>query len=72
MPPIRNTNNSEVLWDELAMGLFDVLASGHHFIDPEYKDLKEGNFKKALPGITCLGFTLQAMWTVIRSKVTPD
>ena len=66
-PPIRNKLNCNLLWDLLKMGKIDVLASHHQPIPPQYKCLETGSFKQALPGISCLGSGMQAVWTTLRA-----
>ena len=71
-PPIRNQSNNELLWDLLKMKGIDVISSNHTPIAPMYKFVEEGNFRKAANGINGLGFSLQAVWSRLRSQCTTD
>jgi len=71
-PPIRNQSNNELLWDLLKMKGIDVISSNHTPILPRYKFEEEGNFRKALNGVNGLGFSLQAVWTQLRSQCTTN
>lgn len=68
-PPIRNKLNCNLLWDLLKLGKIDILASHHQPIAPQFKYLELGNFKKAVPGIACMGLALQAVWTRLRAPM---
>jgi len=57
-PPIRNANNKDLLWMNLKEGFINCISSHHNPIPDEYKDLGGKNFKKALPGVNSIGFTL--------------
>jgi len=37
-------------------------------VHPKYKDGVDGNFFKAMNGVTSMGFTLQVMWTMYQQK----
>lgn len=67
LPPIRNKANCNLMWDLLKMGQIDMIQSHHSFIPSSYKFLSAGSFKKALNGIPGLGFSLQSIWTRLRS-----
>jgi dihydroorotase-like cyclic amidohydrolase len=45
------------------MNEIDIISSRHATIPSSYKNIDQGSFKKALNGINCLGFSLQAVWT---------
>ena len=68
-PPIRNKLNCNLLWELLKMGKIEVLSSHHQPICPQYKYLDSGSFKQALPGISSLGASLQAVWTRLRAPM---
>jgi dihydroorotase-like cyclic amidohydrolase len=70
-PPIRNSANLNLLWDCLKFNALDIITSNHSFIPPEYKILDSGDFSKAVPGINCLGYTLQAIWSRLRQHLLP-
>ena len=65
-PPIRTKANCLLLWDLLKMKAIDCVNSGHNPIHPDYKYLQEGDFRRALSGISSMGFTLQSVWTRLR------
>ena len=71
-PPIRNQSNNELLWDLLKMKGIDMISSNHTPVLPRYKFVEEGNFRKAVNGINGLGFSLQAVWTRLRSQCTTN
>ena len=60
-PPLRNRTNKQLLWELLKVKAVDMLSSHHSPIHPDFKP--SGSFRKALGGITGLGFSLQAVWT---------
>lgn len=62
-PPIRSLANQSLLWEQLKMNEIDIISSRHATIPSSYKNIDQGSFKKALNGINCLGFSLQAVWT---------
>lgn len=66
-PPIRNKSNCNLLWDLLKLEHVDIVASNHCLVDPRSKFLDSGSFKRALSGLPGLGFSLQALWTKLRS-----
>lgn len=56
-PPLRSPADSEALWEALANGTVQVLASDHCPFDSRQKDLWGGNFTKiplGLPGVETL------------------
>ena len=63
-PPIRDSREQTLLQVSLKKKYFDVISSGHFPVDPIYKKAGEGNFFKAFNGVSTLGFTLQALWTL--------
>ena len=58
-PPIRDSKNQELLIEVLKLGGIDCLTSYHRPIKPSLKSLVKGDFKRAVSGISSLGFTLQ-------------
>lgn len=62
-PPIRNQGNFNLLWDLLKMKGIDSISSQHASIEPHRKIT--GNFQQALNGISSMGYSLQAVWTMI-------
>ena len=67
-PPVRNQGNCNLLWDLLKMKGIDAVSSQHACIETNKK--KTGNFQQALNGISSIGFTLQAMWSVLNIPVS--
>ena len=49
------------------MQSIDSIASSHNPILPELKFAEEKNFRKAVPGVSSLGFSLQAIWTKLKT-----
>jgi len=66
-PPVRNKTNCNLLWDLLKLEHVDIVASNHCLVQPSFKFLESGSFKRALSGLPGLGFSLQALWTKLRS-----
>lgn len=64
-PPIRNKANCNFLWDLMKLNAVDCVCSQHSAIPVEFKC--KPDFKKALSGICGLGFTLQVLWTLLKS-----
>jgi allantoinase len=62
-PPIREHENRERLWQGLADGTIDLIASDHSPCPPEMKQLESGEFGKAWGGISSLQLGLCAVWT---------
>ena len=54
------------------MKVIDVIASNHTAVAKELKFQDLGSFKKALGGIECLGYTLQAVWTRLKARFTSN
>lgn len=62
-PPIRESNNNEMLWKALVDGTIDFIGSDHSPAPPSIKELDSGNLEKAWGGISGMQFTLPALWT---------
>jgi allantoinase len=62
-PPIRERENREKLWEGLANGTIDFIATDHSPCLPAMKLLKEGDFLRAWGGIASLQLSLPAVWT---------
>lgn len=62
-PPIRSRANREQLWQGLADGVIDFIASDHSPCPPELKRREEGSFDAAWGGISSLQLLLSAVWT---------
>jgi allantoinase len=62
-PPIREVENRERLWQGLADGIIDMIASDHSPCPPAMKQLETGDFARAWGGISSLQIGLRAVWT---------
>jgi allantoinase len=67
-PPIRARENREKLWDGLADGTIDFIATDHSPCPPALKLPDEGDFLRAWGGIASLQLSLPAVWTQARSR----
>lgn len=67
-PPIRERANRERLWEALAQGTIDLVASDHSPCPPEMKCSTTGDFMRAWGGIASLELTLPVMWTHARGR----
>ncbi|QDU90744.1 Allantoinase [Pirellulimonas nuda] len=61
-PPIRDASHRERLWQGLADGVIDLVASDHSPCPPEMKSLDEGRFDLAWGGVSSLQLGLPAVW----------
>ena len=68
LPPIRGQANRELLWQGLADGTVDLIASDHSPCAPELRALDSGDFLRAWAGISGLQSSLQATWTAARPR----
>jgi len=62
-PPIRSRANRERLWQGLADGVIDFIASDHSPSPPEMKRRVEGDFAGAWGGISSVQLLLSTVWT---------
>ncbi|HTS48786.1 MAG TPA: allantoinase AllB [Bryobacteraceae bacterium] len=62
-PPIRSRANRERLWQALAGGDIDLIATDHSPCPPEMKTRGDGSFLEAWGGIASLQLALPAIWT---------
>lgn len=62
-PPIRSEENRERLWQALAEGEIDLIATDHSPCPPEMKSLEAGRFDEAWGGISSLQLSLPIVWT---------
>jgi allantoinase len=62
-PPIRESENREKLWQALADGTLDFIATDHSPCPPEMKRKETGDFMAAWGGIASLELSLPAVWT---------
>ena len=67
-PPIRERENRELLWQALADGDLDLVASDHSPCAPALKGLERGDFAAAWGGISGLQLALAATWTEARRR----
>jgi allantoinase len=72
-PPLRARANRERLWEALAAGHIDLVASDHSPCPPGLKRLESGDFMAAWGGIASLELGLAALWTEARARgFTPE
>jgi len=62
-PPIRDAINREALWQALAEGVLDMVASDHSPCSPSLKAIEAGDFVKAWGGVSGLQLALPVIWT---------
>lgn len=62
-PPIRSEDNREALWEALAAGTIDFVASDHSPATADLKLAGDGDFGAAWGGISGLQTSLAAVWT---------
>ncbi|MGE0547865.1 MAG: allantoinase AllB [Kofleriaceae bacterium] len=62
-PPIREAANRELLWQALADGVLDFVASDHSPCTPSLKALEAGDFVAAWGGVAGLQLALPVVWT---------
>jgi allantoinase len=70
-PPIRERSEREALWDGLARGEIDLIASDHSPAPPALKQIEEGDFVRAWGGIASLQIALPAVWTAMTARGLP-
>jgi len=66
-PPFRNRENRRLLVENLRLGGIDVMSSYHFFVPPRFKQVDDGNFRRAFGGLDSMGCSLQAAWTAAYS-----
>ncbi|WP_062386151.1 allantoinase AllB [Demequina iriomotensis] len=67
-PPIRSEENRERLWEALASGVIDFVASDHSPATADLKLAGGGDFGVAWGGIAGLQTSLAAVWTGARMR----
>jgi allantoinase len=67
-PPIRERENREKLWEGLASGTIDFIATDHSPCLPAMKLPEEGDFLRAWGGIASMQLSLPAVWTEASSR----
>jgi allantoinase len=70
-PPIRSRANRERLWQALAAGEIDFVATDHSPAPPALKRLADGNFLEAWGGIASLQLGLSVVWTGAAERGLP-
>ncbi len=70
-PPIREQDHREGLWNGLAAGEIDFIATDHSPAPPSLKCLAEGDFVRAWGGIASLQISLAIVWTGMASRHLP-
>lgn len=64
-PPLREKENRRLLVENFRLRGIDILSSYHFYVPPRFKNIEDGNFRRAFNGFNVIGFTLQAVWTVL-------
>lgn len=67
-PPIREEANREALWQALAEGVLEMIASDHSPCTPALKAMEEGNFQTAWGGVAGLQLALPVVWTQAKAR----
>ena len=70
-PPIRSREHRERLWDALAAGDIDLVATDHSPAPVVQKHLDDGDFLAAWGGIASLQLGLSVVWTAARPRAIP-
>jgi allantoinase len=70
-PPIRGRAHATRLWQALASGEIDLVATDHSPAPPELKHLDTGDFLRAWGGIASLQLGLSIVWTGARERGLP-
>ena len=67
-PPVRRRANREQLWQALADGSIDLVATDHSPCPPAMKCRETGDFMRAWGGIASLELSLPVVWTEARLR----
>ena len=67
-PPIRDRKTRERLWQGLADGALDLVASDHSPAPAALKCIESGDFTRAWGGVASLELSLAATWTGARAR----
>lgn len=67
-PPIRESDNRELLWRAIAARQIEFIVSDHSPCTPGLKLRESGDFAKAWGGIAGLQFGLPVIWSEMRSR----
>lgn len=68
-PPIREASNRDLLWEGLADGTIDFIASDHSPSTADLKDLERGDFGVAWGGVSSLQLGLALVWGEARTRI---
>lgn len=71
-PPLRDKRNHKPLWDALAMGFIDTIATDHCPFDLEQKAMGKGDFTKLPNGIPAIEDRVNLLYTYGVSRGTLD
>ena len=64
-PPFRDRENRKLLIKNFKLDGVDIVSSNHFYVPARYKDVDQGNFRRAFSGLDSIGFNLQSLWTTI-------
>lgn len=67
-PPIRESGNSDLLWEGLKDGTIDIIVTDHSPSTIDLKNLDTGDFGTAWGGVTSLQVSLPAVWTAAHER----
>jgi allantoinase len=67
-PPIRDAANREALWEALADGTLDFVASDHSPCTPNLKAMEQGDYMAAWGGVAGLQLALPVVWTEAKRR----
>jgi allantoinase len=70
-PPIREGEHRERLWQALASGSIDLIATDHSPAPASLKHIEDGNFVEAWGGISSLQISLPIVWTGASDRRLP-
>lgn len=70
-PPIREGEHRERLWQALASGHIDLIATDHSPAPSSLKHIEDGNFLEAWGGIASLQISLPIVWTGAHQRGLP-
>src|SRR5579859_6877840 len=67
-PPIREAANNNRLWEALAEGVIDFIATDHSPAPPALKQIATGHLPQAWGGISSLQLSLPVVWTAAEQR----
>jgi allantoinase len=70
-PPIRERDHRERLWQALAAGAIDLVATDHSPAPAALKHVEDGDFLRAWGGIASLQVSLPVVWTGAAARQLP-